>query len=171
MKLGRELIGADILRETVRRLGAEVSSAYGGVSGELLCVGILNGCYVFFADLLRELTIPVEVAFIRASSYGEGTVSGGDVAVSGDIDVAGRDVLLIDELIDTGHTARRLLDHFAAQAPKTLRYCALLDKPSRREIDVNADFTGLAIEDYFVVGYGLDCAEKWRNLPTVHIVN
>jgi hypoxanthine phosphoribosyltransferase len=169
MKLGRELISAETIRETVRRLGAELSSAYSG-GGEVLCVGILNGCYVFFADLLRTLTIPVEVAFIRASSYGAGTVSGGSVSLSGDIDVSGRDVLLIDELIDTGYTARKLLDHFAAQEPKTLRYCALLDKPSRRIADVNADFTGLAIEDYFVVGYGLDCAEKWRNLPSVYVV-
>ncbi|MDR0858460.1 MAG: hypoxanthine phosphoribosyltransferase [Oscillospiraceae bacterium] len=170
MKLGRELLSAESIRNKVAELGAEISAAY-PPDCELLCIGVLTGCYVFAADLLREITQPVEVAFIRASSYGSGTESAGEVAVTGAADVRGRDVLLIDELIDSGHTARKLLDIFAGQEPKSLRYCALLDKPSRRETAVSADFTGFTIEDYFVVGYGLDCGGKWRNLPSICVVD
>jgi len=160
---------ATILRR-VGELAACISEDYRGKN--LLIVGLLRGAFVFLADLVRRLTIPVEVDFLQAVSYGSGTVSSGQVRLLKDLEtsVQGRDVLVVEDIVDTGLTLRYTLDTLGARNPASLRACALLDKPERRQVAVPIDYVGFTIPDRFVVGYGLDFAQKYRNLPFVGIL-
>lgn len=162
-----ELLSEEQVRLRVAGLGAQISRDYAGRQVDLICV--LKGGFVFCADLMRTLTIPATVDFMAVSSYGEGTESSGVIKIIKDLDrsVAGRDVLLVEDIVDTGLTLRYLREYLEHQGPADLRVCVLLDKPSRRKTEVKVEYTGFAIPDEFVVGYGIDWAEKYRHLPYV----
>jgi hypoxanthine phosphoribosyltransferase len=139
---------------------------------ELVVVSLLNGTVMFLADLIRHLSLPLRLDFMGVSSYGVGTESGELVFTKElRLDVRGRDVLLVDDILDTGKTMSRVLPKIRALKPRRIRICVLLDKPSRRTEDVEADYVGFAVPDHFVVGYGLDFAERYRNLPFVGVLH
>ena len=163
---GAELLfDAAQIKETVDRLGQQIRSTYG--DEEVTAVVVMRGGLVFAADLIRRLDMPVRLDFILVSSY-SGTTSGELVIHGGlDFDLADRHVLIIEDILDTGRTLKRICELAHARAPRSLRTVALLDKPSRRVVDIEADFTGFTIPDRFVVGYGLDYNERWRNLPDI----
>jgi hypoxanthine phosphoribosyltransferase len=158
----------DILRR-VAELAAMIDRDYAGM--ELLVIGVLKGAFIFLADLIRALHIPSSVDFVMISSYGSGRESSGSVVIKKDIDalIAGRDILIVEDILDTGITLSGLVDIMKKRNPASLRVCVLLDKPSRRTIPFTADYVGFSIPDAFVVGYGLDCNEKYRHLPDVRI--
>jgi hypoxanthine phosphoribosyltransferase len=164
---GEVLITADELQRRVRELGQEISRDYAG--GSLLLVGVLKGAVFFLADLMRAIEIPVEVDFMAVASYGSATDSSGVVRILKDLDAAieGRDVLIVEDIVDSGLTLQYLLRNLGARDPRTLGVCALLTKPGRRAVDLPVRYVGFEIPDTFVVGYGLDHAERHRNLPFV----
>jgi len=155
---------------TIDRLAAEIRRDY--VGKEPLLLGILKGSFMFMADLVRRFDFPLEIEFVRLSSYGQATESSGKINVVQGLRsaVRGRDVLVIEDIIDTGLTVAYLLDYLRKKRPASLRLCALLDKPSRRRIPVSIDYTGITVPDKFLVGYGLDCDEKYRNLPDICVL-
>jgi hypoxanthine phosphoribosyltransferase len=163
-----EMISAKAIAARVEGLAREISAFYAGTD-KLVVVGLLRGSFVFIADLVRELDLPVEVDFLEASSYGNATVSSREVRILKDLrgEIAGRDVLVVEDIIDTGRTLKHVLAILRTRAPKRLEVCALLDKPSRREVDVKAKWVGFEIPDEFVVGYGIDYAQRNRNLPHI----
>lgn len=154
----------------IRRLAAEITADYHDKYPLLL--GVLKGCFVFMADLCRALDFPLEVEFIRLSSYGSGTKSSGKVKVVQGLksEVKGRHVLIVEDIVDTGITAAFLLDYIKKENPASVRICALTDKPSRRRVPVPIDYLGLTVPDKFLVGYGLDCDGKYRNLPDICVL-
>lgn len=166
-----ELISAKAIAARVEALAKEISEFYADTD-KLTVVGLLRGSFIFIADLVRELDLPVEVDFLEVSSYGNSTESSREVRVLKDLrgEIEGRDVLLVEDIVDTGHTLRHVLDFLATRHPRRLEVCALLDKPSRREVDVKARWTGFEIPDKFVVGYGIDYAQRNRNLPHIGAV-
>jgi hypoxanthine phosphoribosyltransferase len=164
------LFDEQALKQTVFELAAQISRDY--AEKELLLVCVLKGAAIFFADLARRLTIPAMFEFTQTSSYGSGTVSSGAVAASRDIgsDISGKHVLLVDGIIDTGATMDFLLKRYRERRPASLRTAVLLDKRSHRTVDVPIDYRGFEIPDRFVVGYGMDSGEKYRNLPYIAAV-
>ncbi len=169
--VGEILVDEETLRARVAELGAEVSADYRG--RDLLLIGVLKGAVFFMADLMRHLTIPCEVDFMAISSYGDSTDSSGIVRILKDLDIniEGRDVLVVEDIIDSGLTLSYLMRNLESREPATLEVCALLTKPSRRQIDVPVRYVGFEIPDRFVVGYGLDFAERYRNLPYVAVMS
>ena len=169
--VGEILIEADVLQARIAELGTEVSREYEG--RDLLLVGVLKGAVFFMADLMRELTVPCEIDFMAISSYGAGTDSSGVVRILKDLDanIAGRDVLVVEDIIDSGLTLSYLMRSLKARKPASLEICALLTKPGRRETDVPVKFVGFKIPNRFVIGYGLDFAERYRNLPYVAVLH
>jgi hypoxanthine phosphoribosyltransferase len=165
--IGDVLVSAEQLQRRVRELGAEISRDYAG--GTLLLVGVLKGAVFFLADLMRAIDIAVEVDFMAVASYGSATDSSGVVRILKDLDVAieGRDVLIVEDIVDSGLTLQYLLRNLGARDPRTLGVCALLTKPARREVELPIRYVGFEIPDAFVVGYGLDHDERHRNLPFV----
>ncbi len=168
--VGEVLIEEDALQRRVNELGDEISSDYAG--RDLLLVGVLKGAVFFMSDLMRRLTIPCEIDFMAISSYGAGTDSSGVVRILKDLDIniEGREVLVVEDIIDSGLTLSYLIRNLEARQPASLEICALLTKPSRREIDVPVRYVGFEIPNRFVVGYGLDFAERYRNLPYVGVL-
>ena len=164
------LIEAETLQGRIRELGEEISADYDG--RDLLLVGVLKGAVFFMADLMRELTVPCEIDFMAISSYGAQTDSSGVVRILKDLDIniAGRDVLVVEDIIDSGLTLSYLMRNLKARKPATLEICALLTKPDRREIDVPVRYVGFEIPNKFVIGYGLDFGERYRNLPYVAVL-
>ena len=158
------------IAERVQELGKQISEDY--ASRPLLIVGVLKGAWVFMADLARQLTIPVRCDFVRVSSYGMGTVSSGEPELLLDViePVDGCDVLVVDDILDTGISSAWLCTHLQAKGASSVRLCVLLDKPAGRQTDIQADYVGFDIPDEFVVGYGLDSGERWRELPFVGVV-
>ena len=169
--VGEILIEQEPLQARIAELGAEISSEYEG--RDLLLVGVLKGAVFFMADLMRELSIPCEIDFMAISSYGAATDSSGVVRILKDLDtnIAGRDVLVVEDIIDSGLTLSYLMRSLKARKPASLEICALLTKPERREIDVPVKFVGFEIPNKFVIGYGLDFAERYRNLPYVAVLH
>jgi hypoxanthine phosphoribosyltransferase len=169
-QIGEILVQPDQLQRRVRELGQEISRDYEGRNP--LLVGVLKGAIFFLADLMREISAPCEVDFMAISSYGSSTASSGVVRILKDLDAAieGRDVLIVEDIVDTGHTLRHVLDILATRRPRRIETCALLDKPSRRETGVSARWIGFEIPDTFVVGYGIDYAQRNRNLPYIGAV-
>ncbi|MFB3921199.1 MAG: hypoxanthine phosphoribosyltransferase [Terriglobia bacterium] len=164
------LLNAESIARRVRDLAAQISADY---RGRPLClVGILKGAWVFLADLVRQLTIEVTVDFISIESYGSNSTTSGAVKITKDLDrsVEGLDVLVVEDILDTGHTFEYLRGVLEAHKPRSLKVVTLLDKPSRRARPVHADYVGFTIPDVFVVGYGLDYAQRYRNLPDVRIL-
>jgi hypoxanthine phosphoribosyltransferase len=166
----RILITAEELKERVTELGAQISRDYAGKTP--LIISILRGSYIFMADLTRSVTIPCVVDFMAVSSYGSGAVSSGKVRIVKDLseDVAGRDVLVVEDILDSGNTLGNLIELLKARKAGSIRLCTLLDKPERRVQQVSCDYVGFTIPDHFVVGYGLDYAEKYRNLPYIGVL-
>ena len=158
------------IEQRVRELGAEISKVYGDEPVCLNC--ILKGSVFFTCELAKRITSPVEIEFMSVSSYGSGTSSSGVVRIVNDLgtSIEGKNVLVIEDIIDSGRTLSYLLENLKTRNPKTLRLCTLLDKPDRRVVDVNVDYVGFVIPDEFVVGYGLDYDQKYRNLPYIGFV-
>ncbi len=165
------LIEEDVLRARIAELGEEISSDYRG--RELLLIGVLKGAVFFMADLMRQLTVRCEIDFMAISSYGASTDSSGVVRILKDLDsnIEGRDVLVVEDIIDSGLTLSYLMRNLEAREPASLEICALLTKPERREIEVPVRYVGFEIPNKFVIGYGLDFAEKYRNLPYVAVLH
>jgi hypoxanthine phosphoribosyltransferase len=165
------LIDEDALQSRVAELGTEISADYEG--RDLLLVGVLKGAVFFMADLMRRLTVPCEIDFMAISSYGAATNSSGVVRILKDLDIniAGRDVLVVEDIIDSGLTLSYLRRTLLARKPASLEICALLTKPERREIDVPLRYVGFEIPNRFVIGYGLDFAERYRNLPYIGVLH
>lgn len=161
------VVSEEKIREAVKNTGQSLNEIYDGTP--LLLVSILKGAFVFLADLCREITVPCEIGFISAKSYYEGTSSSGDVTITMDLqqDISKYHVVIVEDIIDTGRTLKSVADKLRSRNPKSLRVITLLDKPSRREVEFNADMSLFTISDLFVVGYGLDYAEYYRNLPYI----
>jgi len=155
------------IEKTVRRLAAEIKRDYAGKRP--LLIGILKGSFVFLADLVRQMDMPLEVDFVRLSSYGCNTKSSGEICMAEGLcpDVKGKDVIVVEDIIDTGLTINYLLDYLKKQGAASVKLCALADKPSRREMPVKIDYLGFEVPNRFIVGYGIDYDEKLRNLPDI----
>lgn len=153
--------------ERVRQLGQEISRDLGD---QPVLLGVLKGAFVFMSDLARAMTVPVQVDFLRVSSYGAGTVSSGRITLSKapDLDLKGRAVVLVEDIVDTGRTVAWLKDHLALQEPSLVKVCAFIDKPERREVPLAIDYVGFNVPQGFLVGYGLDFNEDYRHLPGVY---
>jgi hypoxanthine phosphoribosyltransferase len=169
-EVGEVLVSADELQRRVAELGEEVSRDYAGRT--LLLVGVLKGAVFFLSDLMRYIDIPVEVDFMAVASYGSATDSSGVVRILKDLDAAieDRDVLIVEDIVDSGLTLQYLLRNLGSRNPRTLEVCALLTKPERRKVDLPTRYVGFEIPDRFVVGYGLDHGERHRNLPFVAVL-
>jgi hypoxanthine phosphoribosyltransferase len=169
--VGEILIGGKELQARIAELGIEISRDYAG--RDLLLVGVLKGAVFFMADLMRELTVPCEIDFMAISSYGAGTDSSGVVRILKDLDIniSGRDVLVVEDIIDSGLTLSYLMRSLKARKPATVEICALLTKPERREVEVPVAYVGFEIPNRFVIGYGLDFDERYRNLPYVAVLH
>ena len=164
------LIDRNAIQTRIKEIAAQIEKDYRGESVVMIC--ILRGASVFFCDLVRELDLDVRFEFMSVSSYGSGTTSSGEVRIVKDINapLAGRNVIIVEDIIDSGNTLsylKRLLDQ---RNPKSLKICALLDKPSRRKVELHGDYVGFTVEDKFLVGYGLDYAEKYRNLKDIGVL-
>ena len=166
-----QLISAKAIAARIEALAREIETRFAGTE-KLVVVGLLRGSFVFIADLVRELDLPVEVDFLEASSYGDGMESSREVRILKDLrgEIHGRDVLVVEDIVDTGFTLHHVIGLLRSRGPKRLETIALLDKPSRREVDVKASWTGFEIPDEFVVGYGIDYAQRNRNLPFIGAV-
>ncbi len=165
------LLSTDQIEKIVKRLGEQITKDYEGKN--LLVVSILKGSIMFMADLLREIKLDCKIDFMAVSSYGSGTRTSGAVKIIKDlsIDLSGYDILLVEDILDSGVTLSNLKELLMLRKPASLKICAFLDKPDRRKADIVADYTGASIPDEFVVGYGLDYDEKYRNLPYVGILS
>ncbi len=163
-----EMISAKAIAARIEQLAQEIRREFADTD-KLVVVGLLRGSFVFIADLVRELDLPVEVDFMEVSSYGNAMESSREVRIMKDLrgEIAGRDVLVVEDIVDTGHTLHHVMGLLRSRDPARLRCIALLDKPSRREVSMKADWTGFEIPDEFVVGYGIDYAQRNRNLPFI----
>lgn len=164
------MISEEEIDKKVRELGAKISEAYAGK--EIHLVGILRGGAFFMCELAKRITVPVSIDFMSVSSYGDSTVSSGKIKISKDLDesIEGKNVIVVEDIVDTGRTLSYLLEMLKERKPKSIALCTLLDKPERRTHHVNVDYTGFQVPDKFVVGYGLDYAQKYRNLPYIGVV-
>jgi hypoxanthine phosphoribosyltransferase len=169
--IGETLVEADRLAARVAELGEEISADY--ADRDLLLVGVLKGAVFFLSDLMRHLTVPCEVDFMAVASYGSSTDSSGVVRILKDLDasIEGRDVLIVEDIVDSGLTLSYMLRTMRAREPASLEVCALLTKPERRKVNLPIRYTGFEIPNRFVIGYGLDYEEKYRNLPFVAVLN
>ena len=166
----RVLFTEEALRTRVQELAKQIDRDYAG--REPILISVLRGSFVFMADLVRSITLPCTLDFMAVSSYGAGTTSSGQVKITKDLSesIEGKDVIVVEDILDSGNTLSYLLKLLQARPPASIRLCTLLDKPSRRTKPVEADYTGFSVDDLFVVGYGLDFAEKYRNLPYIGIL-
>ena len=164
------LISRDDIAKAVDRLACEIERDYQGK--QPLLIGVLKGSFVFMADLIRQLDLPLELDFVKLASYGAARESSGKVRVVQGVktSIKGRDVLVVEDIVDTGTTISFLLDYLKKKKPASLKLCALADKPSRRRVPVPIDYCGFSVPDKFVVGYGLDCDERFRNLPDIYVI-
>lgn len=164
------LLTSEDIQKRVTELGKRISSDYGGKN--LLMVSILKGSVVFMADLMRAVTIPVRIDFMSVSSYGSGVKTSGIVKIMKDLDIplAGYDVLIVEDILDSGLTLKYIINILKSRNPRSVSICTLLDKPERRKVDIAPEYLGFTIPDKFVVGYGLDYAEKYRNLPFIGVL-
>ena len=166
----RVLLSEDEIREKVRELGGKITADY--KNSNLMLVTVLKGAVVFLADLIRQIDVPAEIDFMVVSSYGSGVKSSGVVKIVKDLDVplAGKDILIVEDILDSGLTLSYIKELLESRGPRSIRIATLLDKPSRRKVDLQADYIGFSVPDEFVIGYGLDYDEKYRNLPYIGIL-
>lgn len=158
------------LQSKISELGARITRDYAGK--EPIFVGVLKGCFVFMADLMRAVDLPCQIDFMSVSSYGKGTVSSGEVQITKDMsyDIAGRDLIIVEDILDSGVTLNYLKGYLEHRNPNSIRIVTLFDKPARRKAPIKADYYGYEVPDAFIVGYGLDYAEKYRNLPYIGVL-
>ena len=170
MELDRIIITEDVIQKRVAELGAKITEDY--KDKDLFCIGILKGAAVFLSDLIRQIKLPLEVDFISLSSYGASTKTSGVVRMLRDLDqeISGKHILVVEDIVDTGLTLSYLKENLLVRKPASLKICTFLDKPSRRQVELTPDYCGIEIEDFFVVGYGLDFNEKGRELPYIAVV-
>ena len=173
MKLAQELevlLPADKIGQRVREIGAQIERDY--ANKDLVLLGVLKGSYTFISDLARAIDLPLAIDFIGLSSYGEATESSGVVKITSDLSrpIEDKHVVIVEDIVDTGLTMRYLLDNLATRHPDSVKLCALLNKPSRARTKIPIDYLGFQFEDRFVVGYGLDAAEKYRNVPFIGVM-
>jgi hypoxanthine phosphoribosyltransferase len=168
---GRPIVTQEEMRTRIRELGRQISADY--ADKELILVGILKGAYAFYADLARAIRVPLRVDFIVVTSYGTRAKTSGKVKMVTDLteDIAGRDVLLVEDIVDSGFTVQYLIKTLARRKPKSIKVCTLLSKPDRRKVDVPIDYVGFKISNKYVVGYGLDYQQKYRNLPYLAVLD
>ncbi len=166
-KKEKVLFSREEIFQRVKELGEEISNDYEG--GEIIAISLLRGSFIFAADLVREISIPVNVDFMTTSSYGHRESSSGIVEIITDVrtDIKGKEVLIIDDIIDSGHTMKKVVEFINMKEPKSIRTCCMLDKPSRREADIIPDYVGFTIPDVFIVGYGLNYGDFYRNIPYI----
>ncbi|MCS7280589.1 MAG: hypoxanthine phosphoribosyltransferase [Desulfobacterota bacterium] len=164
------LLRKEEIEEIVKRIASEIKRDFPGE--EIVFVCLLKGSFVFVSDLIRNIDNPCIVDFIRVSSYGDSMSSSGRVTLTKDleVDIKGKNVIVVEDIVDSGLTLKYVRDYLSSKGPKDLKICVLLDKRARRQVDIKCDYTGFVFEDGFVVGYGIDCAEKFRNLPEVYIL-
>ncbi len=164
------LIDENELNAIVKRLGAEITKDYQGK--DVLLIGILKGSILFMADLMRAIDVPCNIDFMAVSSYGNGTESSGRVKINKDLDndIQGKDIIIIEDILDSGKTLYYIRDILSARKPVSIKICTLFDKPERREADIKADYVGSLVPNEFIVGYGLDYAEYYRNLPFIGVL-
>lgn len=163
------MIAEQDVKKRIQALGQQINLDYQGSENNLVLIGLLRGSFIFMADLSRAISVGHEVDFMTASSYGKGMNSTRDVKILKDLDedILGKDVLIIEDIIDTGNTLKKVTEILALRSPRSIEICTLLDKPSRREVDVPVKYVGFSIPDEFVVGYGIDYAQHYRHLPYV----
>ncbi len=164
------LITESQIRERIRELGSQISKDY--ADQELVLICVLRGATLFFADLAREISLPIRFEFLQASSYNDRTQPSTEIEFirTGSDYIQGRNVLIVEDIIDTGQTLNRLVEHLQTLEPKSIGICTLLDKPSRRQFSINIDYSGFVVPNVFVVGYGLDYAQMYRNLPYIAVI-
>ncbi len=164
----RRLISQEDIGRRVKELAGEISRDYQG--RDLVMVGVLKGAFIFLADLVRELDFPVEIDFVRLASYGGSTSPTGEVQINKDVELSleGRDVLIVEDIMDLGYTLAFLKKHLATHKAASVKVCCLIDKQERRKVEVPLDYVGFIVERGFLVGYGLDCGEKMRTLPEIY---
>ena len=164
------LISREQIAAIVRDLAARISADYG--QSELVLVCVLKGGFMFLSDLVRHLRMPLQIDFVRLASYGSGMKSSGRIEITKDIEVSveGKDVLIVEDIIDSGRTIRFLKERLALSNPRSVKVCTLLDKKARREVEMEADYIGKEVDDVFIVGYGIDFNEAYRNLPEIYYV-
>jgi hypoxanthine phosphoribosyltransferase len=164
----RCILSREAIARRVGEMAEEISRDYDG--RDLVMVGVLKGVFIFLADLVRALRFPVEVDFVRLFSYGTGTTTAGEVHITKDVELPlkDRDVLIVEDIVDSGLTMDFLIHHLAGHRPRSIKICCLIDKKERREVEVHLDYVGFVVEKGFLVGYGLDCAEKGRTLPEIY---
>ena len=170
-KISKEILfSRDVIQKRVRELAGQISKDYAG--RELIIIGILKGAFIFMADLIREISIPCRIDFTRLASYGDGSDSSGKVVMTKDIEtsIKGRDILIVEDILDTGLTLQYLVGWLKERNPDSLKICVLLDKRRRRKVSFEADYVGFTIDDGFVVGYGLDFNEKYRFSPDIYVI-
>ena len=167
-----ELISAETIAARVAELGAEITRDYAARDNDVVVIGVLKGSIIFLADLIRHIAAPIFVDFIGISSYGDATLSSGVVQITQDLSrpIEHKHVIVVEDIVDTGHTVHYLMDNLATRKPASIKLCSLLHKPDRQERDVTIDYLGFTIENKFVVGYGLDAAQRWRNLGFIGYV-
>lgn len=170
MRVSEVLIDENEIQKRVAELADEINKKYR--NDELIVIGVLKGCFIFLSDLVRRLESNVNVYFMEVSTYGSGTESTGVLNIKKDldIDIKGKKVLIAEDIIDSGFTLSKLAENLTSREPESLEICALLSKPERRRVSLEADYTGFEIPDKFVVGYGLDCAEQYRQLPYIGVI-
>ena len=168
--IGEVLFSEEKIASIVRNMGRQISEDY--VGKNLFMVSVLKGSLVFMADLMRAVTIPCSIDFLSVSSYGNGTASSGEVRILKDLDCSleGKDLLIVEDILDSGMTLSFLLKTLSARNPASIRLCTFLDKPERRRVDIRPDYVGAEVPDKFIVGYGLGYAEKYRNLPYIGVL-
>lgn len=157
------------IKDRIKILGQQISQDFYGAENELILVGLLRGSFIFLADLSRAITLGHEVDFLTASSYGNGTESSRTIKILKDLDedIRGKDVLIVEDIIDTGNTLSKIKTMLSLRQPRTLKICTLLDKPARREVNIAVDYVGFSIPDQFVVGFGIDFGQRYRHLPYI----
>lgn len=167
MKIGNIMITREEIAAKVKELGEIISRDYAGK--EIVAVGILKGCFVFMSDIIREISADIQVHFMQVSSYGSGTESSGKINIIKDIDIdiSGKDVIIFEDIIDSGNTLSKLVPMIKGRGAASVKVCTLLSKPSRRVVEFEAEYTGFEIPDKFIIGYGLDCDEQFRQLPYI----
>ncbi len=168
---GRPIVTQEEMRARIRELGKQIAADY--ANRDLILVGVLKGAYAFYADLARAIRLPLRVDFLIVASYGARSKTSGKVKVMTDLteDIRGKDVLLVEDIVDSGLTARYLLKKLSRRKPRSIRICTLLSKPERRSVDVEIDYVGFRIPNNYVVGYGLDYQQKYRNLPYLAVLD
>ncbi|MDD2417420.1 MAG: hypoxanthine phosphoribosyltransferase [Oscillospiraceae bacterium] len=168
--VGEILFSAEQIAGIVERMGKQISKDYQGK--DLIMISVLKGSLIFMADLMRSIDVPCSIDFLSVTSYGSGTSTTGEVRILKDLDISleGKDVLVVEDILDSGMTLSFLLKSLKARYPKSIKLCTLLDKPERRRVNITADYIGVQVPDMFIVGYGLDYAEKYRNLPYIAVL-